>query len=309
MTDLNAVLPGARSKLAKLGRRRFVTGGAAMLAVHAAPARSEEIAGEVATQPLGPLPTGTPDIVLTEAHLQSRRAFVAFLSQARGENPDFLGQRWDLVQTLVQSGHLWNRADIEACLLTPREEFIPEARRDRTYKPVPIDIGQGGVISDPLVIARMNSELNLKPGERVLEIGTGSGYQAAYLSRLTDQVYSVEVVQVLHERARAVLDALSGRGYEPYRAIQLKHGDGYFGWSDADSFDKIIVMCGIDHIPPSLLRQLRPDGVMLVPIGPPGAQQILRIRKTIDEDGETTVSRTSLLGGRTFRFMTLVTGK
>ena len=290
----------------RLGRRHFGKGSAALLAAGAAPARSEEIAGEVATQPLGPAPT---EISLTDAHLRSRRAFVEFLSQARGESPEFLVQRWDLVQTLVQSGHLWNRADIEACLLTPREEFIPEARRDRTYKPVPVDIGQGGVISDPLVIARMNSELNLKPGERVLEIGTGSGYQAAYLSHLTDKVFSVEVVQVLHERAKAILEVLSVRGYTPYRAIQLKHGDGYFGWSDEDSFDKIIVMCGIDHIPPSLLRQLRPDGVMLVPVGPPGAQQILRIRKTIDEDGETTVSRTSLLGGRTFRFMTLVTAK
>ena len=293
----------------RLGRRHLGIGCAAALVAGAVPARSEEIAGEVATQPLGPLAAEPPGIALTEAQLRSRRAFIEFLAQARGENPEFLGQRWDLVQTLVQSGHLWNRADIEACLLTPREEFIPEARRDRTYKPVPIDIGQGGVISDPLVIARMNSELNLKPGERVLEIGTGSGYQAAYLSHLTDKVFSVEVVKVLHERARAILDALSARGYEPYRSIQLKHGDGYFGWSDEDSFEKIIVMCGIDHIPPSLLRQLRPDGVMLVPVGPPGAQQILRIRKTIDEDGETTVSRTSLLGGRTFRFMTLVTGK
>lgn len=293
----------------RLGRRRFGAGCAALLAAGIAPARSEEIEGEVATQPLGPPVDEPKGIVLTETELRSKRAFVELLSQARGENPEFLGQRWDLVQTLVQSGHLWNRADIEACLLTPREEFIPEARRDRTYKPVPIDIGQGGVISDPYVIARMNSELNLKPGERVLEIGTGSGYQAAYLSCLTDKVFTVEVVQVLHERAKGVLDGLSARGYEPYKAIQLKHGDGYFGWDDGESFDKIIVMCGIDHIPPSLLRQLRPDGVMLVPVGPPGAQQILRIRKTIDEDGDTTVSRTSLLGGRTFRFMTLVTAR
>lgn len=280
-----------------------------MLMACTVPARPEVILEIVSTEAPGVVPMATQGVVLTEAQVRSRGAFIGFLSQARGENPAFLGQRWDLVQTLVQSGHLWNKADIEACLLTPREEFIPEARRDRTYKPVPIDIGQGGVISDPFVIARMNSELNLKSGERVLEIGTGSGYQAAYLSHLTDQVFSVEVVKVLQERARVILDVLSARGYDTYRSIQLKHSDGYFGWSDEDSFDKIIVMCGIDHIPPSLLRQLRPDGVMLVPVGPPGAQQILRIRKTIDEDGKTTVSRTSLLGGRTFRFMTLVTGK
>lgn len=280
-----------------------------MLMACTVPARPEVILEIVSTEAPGVVPMATQGVVLTEAQVRSRGAFIGFLSQARSENPAFLGQRWDLVQTLVQSGHLWNKADIEACLLTPREEFIPEARRDRTYKPVPIDIGQGGVISDPFVIARMNSELNLKPGERVLEIGTGSGYQAAYLSHLTDQVFSVEVVKVLQERARVILDVLSARGYDTYRSIQLKHSDGYFGWSDEDSFDKIIVMCGIDHIPPSLLRQLRPDGVMLVPVGPPGAQQILRIRKTIDEDGKTTVSRTSLLGGRTFRFMTLVTGK
>lgn len=290
----------------RLTRRGWVMGCGALLATRVPPALAEEIAGEVAAQPLA-VEMAAP--TLTEEHLRSRRAFVALLAESRGENPDFLGQRWDLVQTLVQSGHLWNRADIEACLLTPREAFIPEARRERAYKPVPIDIGQGGVISDPLVIARMNSELNLKPGERVLEIGTGSGYQAAYLSHLTDQVFSVEVVQVLHERAKGILDDLSARGYRSFRAIQLKHGDGYFGWSDDDTFDKIIVMCGIDHVPPSLLRQLRPDGVMLVPVGPPGAQQILRIRKAIDEDGETTVSRTSLLGGRTFRFMTLVTSR
>jgi protein-L-isoaspartate(D-aspartate) O-methyltransferase len=296
-------------KAKKLGRRRFGAGAAALLAAGVPPGRSEAIGDEVATQPIVSCANEPKGIVLTETEIRSKGAFVEVLAQARGENPEFLSQRWDLMQTLVHSGHLWNRADIEAFLMTPREEFIPEVHRDRTYQTVPIAIGQGGVISDPYVIARMNSELNLKPGERVLEIGTGSGYQAAYLSCLTDKVFTVEVVQVLHEYAKGILDRLSARGYDSYKSIQLKHGDGYWGWDDRERFEKIIVMCGIDHIPPSLLQQLRPDGVMLVPVGPPGAQQILRICKTIDEDGETTVSRTSLLGGRTFRFMTLVTSK
>ena len=125
-----------------------------MLAAGAPPGRSEEIAGEVATQPIVSCANEPKGIVLTETEIRSKGAFVEVLVQARGENPKFLNQRWDLMQTLVQSGHLWRRADIEAFLLTPREEFIPEAHRDRTYQPVPIAIGQGGVISDPYVIAR-----------------------------------------------------------------------------------------------------------------------------------------------------------
>ncbi len=126
----------------------------------------------------------------------------------------------------------------------------------------------------------MTNTLAVKRGDKVLEIGTGSGYQSAYLANLTPNVWSIEIIPALAKRTRALYDRLIARGYSEYRAIRTRNADGYYGWQESAPFDKIIVTCGIDHIPPPLLQQLTPDGIMVIPVGPPGAQHVIKATKT-----------------------------
>jgi protein-L-isoaspartate(D-aspartate) O-methyltransferase len=140
-------------------------------------------------------------------------------------------------------------------------------------------------------------------GEKVLEIGTGSGYQSAYLANLTDKVWTVEIIRPLAERTRHVYDALITRGYTEYKAIVSKSADGYYGWEDAGPFDKIIVTCGIDHIPPPLLQQLKAPGAMVIPVGPPGAQRILKVVKEQAEGGHFQIIRSDIYNGRVVPFV------
>jgi len=125
----------------------------------------------------------------------------------------------------------------------------------------------------------MTSSIAVQFGEKVLEIGTGSGYQSAYLSNLTDKVWTIEIIKPLAERTRKVYDGLIARGYSEYKAITTKQGDGYYGWEEVAPFDKIIVTCGIDHVPPPLLQQLKGGGVMVIPVGPAHAQELQLVRK------------------------------
>ena len=140
----------------------------------------------------------------------------------------------------------------------------------------------------------MTSSIDVKPGEKVLEIGTGSGYQSAYLSNLTDKVWSIEIIKPLAERTRGTYDALIGKGYSEFKSITSKNADGYYGWQEAGPFDKIIVTCGIDHIPPPLLQQLKAGGIMVIPVGPPGAQRVLKVEKQQAADGSITVARSDI---------------
>ena len=137
----------------------------------------------------------------------------------------------------------------------------------------------------------------------MLEIGTGSGYQSAYLSNLTDKVWSIEIIKPLAERTRATYDDLIDRGYGEFKSVTTKNADGYYGWVDSGPFDKIIVTCGIDHIPPPLLQQLKPDGIMVIPIGPPGAQHVLKVTKQTAADGAITVARSDIYNGKVVPFV------
>ncbi len=140
----------------------------------------------------------------------------------------------------------------------------------------------------------MTSTVDVQLGEKVLEVGTGSGYQSAYLANLTDKVWSIEIIRPLAERTRAVHDGLIERGYGELKAITSKNADGYYGWEEAAPFDKIMVTCGIDHIPPPLLQQLKPNGVMVIPVGPPGQHVILKIVKQQNPDGSIRVARSNV---------------
>ena len=235
--------------------------------------------------------------------LTSREAFVAWGQQTRGENPDFLRDRWLRYQALVNNRDLVDDKNKRAFLMTPRENFVLERNLGRTYDSAFLDIGFGVTISGPHLVGRMTSTIDVARGEKVLEVGTGSGYQSAYLSHLTDKVWTIEIIKPLAERTRGVYDELIGAGYTEYNSITTKQADGYYGWEEAAPFDKVIVTCGIDHIPPPLLQQLKPGGIMVIPVGPPGAQHVLKILKEQAEDGSIRVVRSDIFNGRIVPFV------
>jgi protein-L-isoaspartate(D-aspartate) O-methyltransferase len=170
---------------------------------------------------------------------------------------------------------------LQAMATVPRHVLVPEALRSAAYDNRPLPIGHGQTISQPYIVALMTDLLTLQPGDRVLEIGTGSGYQAAVLAELGMQVYSIEIIEPLGELARANLAKL---GYED---IQVRIGDGYYGWEEHAPFDAIIVTAAASHIPPPLIRQLRPGGHMIIPVGSRFmVQQLVLVDK--DEDSEVT---------------------
>src|SRR5262245_418970 len=230
-------------------------------------------------------------------------SFIKWMQSNRGENPRFLAQRWARFQVLRVNKDLSDERNMRAFLFTPREEFVLPRNLGRTYDHAFLDIGFGVTISGPHVVGRMTSTIDVKLGEKVLEIGTGSGYQSAYLANLTDKVWSIEIIKPLAERTRGIYDALIARGYTEYKGITSKHADGYYGWEDAAPFDKIIVTCGIDHIPPPLLQQLKPGGTMVIPVGPPGAQRLLKVVKEQAADGTVNVARSDIYRGKVVPFV------
>ncbi len=240
--------------------------------------------------------------------LNDKAAYVAWMAATRGEDPVYLGRRFDRYRVLLSFNDLWTAADKRAFLMTPREEFVLPQDRDQAYVGHYLDIGFGVTITPPGTMGRMTSALGVRGGDKVLEIGTGSGYQSALLTYLTSRVYSIEIIPQLAQRTRGVYDRLIAKGYREYADIATRSADGYYGWAEAAPFDKIIVTCGIDHIPPPLLQQLRPDGIMVIPIGPPGAQHILKVVKRTGADGATTVTRSDIFGGKVIPFVPLSGG-
>jgi protein-L-isoaspartate(D-aspartate) O-methyltransferase len=172
---------------------------------------------------------------------------------------------------------------LAAMRAVPRHAFVPRGELAEAYEDYPLPIEHGQTISQPSLVARMTELLELEEGERVLEIGTGSGYQAAILAELTDEVYSVEIVPGLAGTARGVLDALG------YDGIVTERRDGYLGWSAHAPFDAIIVTAAPDHLPQPLVEQLADDGRMVIPIGPVGDVQTLWL--VTREDGEAQMER------------------
>lgn len=169
-------------------------------------------------------------------------------------------------------------AVLEAMRKVPRHEFVPEEVRLNAYDDTPLPIGEGQTISQPYIVANMTEAINPKSGDKILEIGTGSGYQAAILAEIVDEVYTIEIVKPLGKRAAK---ALSKLGYDN---IHTRIGDGYQGWPDAAPFDAIIVTAAPDHVPQPLIDQLKPGGRMVIPVGPRGRTQALTLL-TKQDDG------------------------
>jgi protein-L-isoaspartate(D-aspartate) O-methyltransferase len=163
--------------------------------------------------------------------------------------------------------------------LVGRHRFVPAHLQSQAYENRPLPIGYGQTISQPYIVALMTDLLELEPGDVVLEIGTGSGYQAAILSRLVSRVYSIEIVPELAESASKRLQRLG------FDNVDVKNADGYFGWQEYAPFDAIIVTAASSHIPPPLVQQLKPGGVMIIPVGAVfQVQQLSLVRKTTDGD-------------------------
>lgn len=177
-------------------------------------------------------------------------------------------------------GESANPGVLAAMRAVPRHLFVPTDQRAEAYQDYPLPIGEGQTISQPSLIALMTHLLRPKKGEVMLEVGTGSGYQAAILSRLVGRVYSIEIVEPLARQAAATLTRLG------YANIAVRHGDGYAGWPEHAPFDGIIVTAGAPHVPKPLLDQLKPGGRMVIPVGPSHSTQRLMLI-TKDARGKT----------------------
>lgn len=235
--------------------------------------------------------------------MDDRQAFIDWMVANRGEDPKFLGQRFDRYQVMVRNKDLFTDKEKRAFLMTPRESFVLKPNLPRAYESAFLDINYGVTISGPHLVGRMTSSIDVQKTDKVLEIGTGSGYQSALLSNLTDQVFSIEIIKPLAARTRGIYDDLISRGYSEFSAITSENADGYYGWEEHAPFDKIIVTCGIDHIPPSLLQQLQPNGLMVIPVGPPGAQHVLKVVKKQLADGTFEVTRSDIYNGKIVPFV------
>lgn len=182
----------------------------------------------------------------------------------------YTSARLKMVAETIQARGVQDERVLEAMRSVPRHAFVPSEYLDQAYDDHPIPIGYGQTISQPYIVAWMTELLNLQPGEKVLEIGTGSGYQAAVLAALGyGEVYSIEIVP---ELAKSASERLAELGYTN---VKVKEGDGYYGWPEFAPFNAIIVTAAPDHLPAPLVRQLVEGGRIVIPIGPPGGYQDL----------------------------------
>ncbi|HKZ54094.1 MAG TPA: protein-L-isoaspartate(D-aspartate) O-methyltransferase [Anaerolineales bacterium] len=219
--------------------------------------------------PIGPPPLATPAIPAVDPYATARNAMVA---------DGIIG--WGIEDPEV----------IEALGRVPRHEFVLPEYLDQAYENHPLPIGYGQTISQPYIVALMTQELDVEAGDRVLEIGTGSGYQAAVLAELGVEVFTLEIIGPLATQAEERLSRLG------YTSIRVRHADGYYGWPEEGPYDAIIVTAAPDHVPQPLLKQLGIGGVLVIPVGPVGGYQELW-RITLREDG---TAQSMSLGGVRF---------
>ena len=192
--------------------------------------------------------------------------------------PELTDERWEaerrcMVEQQLRGRDIHSTAVLDAMARVPRHRFVPAEDQAGAYTDYPLPIGYGQTISQPYIVAFMTEALDLTRQHRVLEIGTGSGYQAAVLGELAGEVFTIEIVEALAERSRQLLAELG------YRNIHVRAGNGYAGWPEEAPFDRIIVTAAPDEIPPALVQQLKMDGLIAVPVGV-GEQLLHILRRT-----------------------------
>jgi protein-L-isoaspartate(D-aspartate) O-methyltransferase len=203
---------------------------------------------------------------------------------ARGSDLQRGARDWDverrrMVAEQLEARDIKSPRVLDAMRKVPRHLFVPEPERVRAYQDSPLPIGYEQTISQPYIVGFMTEALDIAPGDRVLEIGTGSGYQAAVLGELAKDVYTIEIVAPLADRARETLSALG------YRNVHVRTGNGYLGWPEHAPFDRIMVTAAPDEVPPALLEQLKVGGLMAIPVGV--VTQELRILRRTPAGTET----------------------
>jgi protein-L-isoaspartate(D-aspartate) O-methyltransferase len=203
--------------------------------------------------------------------------FAAIVAAGCGQkappSSDFAAQHQLMVERQLVTRGIKDQRVLAAMAKVPREEFVAPESRAESYEDGPLPIGYGQTISQPYIVAFMTEQLRPKPGDRVLEVGTGSGYQAAILAELVSEVYSIEIVEPLAKSAEATLQRLG------YKNVHVKIGDGYKGWPDEGPFDAIAVTCAPDKVPQPLVDQLKDGGRMVIPVGDRFAQQLYLLEK------------------------------
>lgn len=200
------------------------------------------------------------------------------------EGDEFSDMRKQMVQSQIVAREVSDKRVILAMEEVPRHHFVPHEYKAQSYEDYPVPIGMDQTISQPYIVAFMCEQLKLKPGEKVLEIGTGSGYQTAVLSKLAKDVYSIEILEAMGKRAA---DTLRDQGY---LNVHAKIGDGYAGWPEEAPFNAIVVTAAPDHIPQALIDQLAPGGRLIVPVG-----KDLQSLERVTKDSSGKVSRETLL--------------
>ena len=213
-------------------------------------------------------------------------AFGGPAATPRAEADPTLPRRLAMVEDQLAREGIADPRVLQAMREVPRHLFVPEDQRARAYQPYPLPIGEGQTISQPYVVGFMTEILRLGPGHKVLEVGTGSGYQAAVAARIAREVYTVEIFESLAESARERLGQLG------HRNVHVRQGDGYHGWKEEAPFDAIIVTCAGGHLPPPLLEQLKPGGRMVMPVGGPFMTQNLVF---VEKDQQGRLSQRNVL--------------
>jgi len=212
-------------------------------------------------------------------------SFLGTASRAPAQEDVWAARRRAMVEAQIASRGVKDRRVLAAMAKVPRHLFIPPALWDEAYADYPLPIGEGQTISQPYIVAFMTDALALRPEDKVLEVGTGSGYQAAVLAEVVADVYSIEIVADLAARASQTLKALG------YDRIHVRQGDGYFGWPEAAPFDAVMITAAAPRVPPALITQLKDGGRLILPLEHPDGYQVLTL---VTKAGGKTTSRAVL---------------